>query len=151
MLCNHPFLAHNLTTLPPVSDHCPVVFDFSCTLPHKATASETLVYNYANTDWPALNHYLSQLPLLRTVQVASGIDEAWITWRTLVEQAVDSFIPTVQKRNVPTNKPWFTALHHRLRKRRDRLFAAARRLGTSESWTAYRFARNSFVAAIRKA
>ena len=151
MLCNHPFLVYNLTILPPVSDHCPVVFDFSRTLPHKTTASETLVYNHANTDWPALYHYLSQLPLLRTVQVASGIDEAWITWRTLVEQAVDSFIPTVQKRNVPTNKPWFTSLHHRLRKRRDRLFAATRRLGTSESWTAYRFARNSFVAAIRKA
>ena len=29
VLCNQPFLIHNLTTLPPVSDHCPVVFDLA--------------------------------------------------------------------------------------------------------------------------
>ena len=113
--------------------------------------SDLLVNNYAATDWPALNNHLWSLPLLAAVQEASSTDEAWVSWRTLVDTAILSFVPKVRKRTNRYGKPWFTSVHHRLRQRRDRLFAAAKRVNTPECWAAYRISRNCLVAAIRKA
>ena len=101
-------------------------------------------------NWEELNDDIWNLPLLDAIQSKKTVEEAWSAWREMVEQTVRNHIPTKRLRTKSSRAPWFISFHHRLRRRRDRLFAAAKRLGTSDSWTSYRFARNQLVTAIRR-
>ena len=59
-------------------------------------------------------------------------------------------IPLRHIRSFPNNKPWFRSHHHRLRRQCHRLFNAAKRSKTTESWTTYRMARNLYPSKLRK-
>ena len=152
VITNHPALAENLVVLPPISDHSPVVFDLAVRKPQHA---ENNVSNdcpdYFNADWAAIQNYIWDLPLMEAVNGSESVDEAWQTWKSLVQGVLEVHIPTRHRKVFPRNKPWFRATHHRLIRRRDRLFAAAKRSNTPQAWAAYRVARNMFTSALRKA
>ena len=107
--------------------------------------------DFAHTDWQAFNNHVWQLPLLDAVQNAQTVDEAWSLWRTALEDSVSLFVPVVRRSTFPSNKPWYSAVHHRQRRLRDRLFAKAKRLGSTDSWIAYRLSRNCLTSLLRKA
>eukprot|EP00117_Sycon_ciliatum_P026672 scpid50219/ scgid21841/ len=157
VITNIPFKLSHLTILPPVSDHCPVVFDFAVpklpATPNPQSSSPCLStrLDFAHTDWQELNDHLWKLPLLDTIRNAQTVDDAWSSWRAMLEDAVFSFVPGIRRPVFPTNKPWFAATHHRQRQCRDRLFSKAKCQGTTEVWTFYRLARNRLNSAIRKA
>jgi len=88
--------------------------------------------------------------LLDSVLDAGNVDAAWNSWKHLVEQQILQTIPYHYKTYKPHSKPWFTAMHHKLRRRRDRLFVTAKRSGAVEAWAAYRIARNALTEAIRR-
>lgn len=152
VISNKPTHIQQLTVLPTISDHCPVIFDLALRTPQELIKrTHSMAFDFARTNWKALNDHIWSLPLLKAVQEADSTDEAWVSWIGMVEDAIRKFVPQLPHRTSRKNKPWFTIQHHHLRQRRDRLFKAAKRLRSTEAWTAYRLARNSFVAAIRKA
>lgn len=151
-ISNKPFLVSNISILPSVSDHCPVIVDILVHTPRLPNANLCeKCYDYSQVDWQALNNYLWSLPLSEIVEQEHNVNEAWELWKHLVECAIECFIPVRQRRFFPKNKPWFTSIHHRLKRKRDRLFAAAKRTGTCEAWAMYRIARNGFKSQLRRA
>ena len=153
IITNKPVRTEPFKICPPISDHCPVIVDFTQSIqyPRQLRTQSSLVYDYSRANWQALTDHLSNLPLLQTIHSKDTIDSAWSSWQEMVENAVAHHIPCKSRSFFPSNKPWFNATHHRLRRHRDRLFAAAKRLDSPEAWSAYRLARNCFVAAIRRA
>ena len=146
---NIPYNVLNLRVLPSLSDHCPVIFDIpshcKCT-----TAPPTPSLDFRHVNWTSLNDSLWNLPLDTVVVNAPNVNDAWEQWYGLVADTIHQHIPTVLKPTFPKNKPWFCSFHHRLRRRCNRLFAAAKRNGSPASWTAYRFARNQYVSKLRQ-
>ena len=61
------------------------------------------------------------------MEQAADIDEAWQKWTKEVISTVRQHIPQRPAQSHPKNKPWFCAEHHHLCRRRDRLFAVAKR------------------------
>ena len=79
------------------------------------------------------------------------MNSAWISWKSHILHVLFTFVPKSPRRKFRKTKPWFKSLHHHLRRRRDRLFAQARRNPSTTAWAAYRIARNAFNCALRKA
>ena len=71
VITNAPIAVSHLTILPPVSDHCPVVFDVVHNRSAGSTAQISSAQNtwldFAHTDWQAFNNHVWQLPLLDAV------------------------------------------------------------------------------------
>ena len=98
-----------------------------------------------------MHTHLWELPLTQAVKDAANVNSAWIAWRDMVAKFIHDAIPQRTVTHHPNNKPWYASYHHRLRRSRDRLFAAAKRANSSSAWTMYRFVRNACTAALRKA
>ena len=100
-----------LTTM----DHCPVVFDFAVPKlsatqnPQSSSPCLSTRLDFPHTDWQELNDHLWKVPLLATVRNVQTVDDAWSSRRTMLEDAVFSFVQVIQGRVFPTNKPWFAA------------------------------------------
>jgi len=152
VVTKQPFKVLNLSVLPTISDHCPIVFDLVTNISQSSTLPSTTSckLDLSNVNWGQLQSDVWDLPLLSTVVDAPDVDDAWITWKRSVEQVILNSVPYRPSIHRPNTKPWFYAAHHQLRRRRDRLFAAAKRSGTAAAWAAYRLSRNSFTTAIRR-
>jgi len=83
VVTKQPFKVKDLTVLPTVSDHCPVIFDLMTCLPQSPRArgacsdlphQATTVYDYSKVNWPELNDRIWDLPLLDTIQQADSVE-----------------------------------------------------------------------------
>jgi len=147
---NQPHLLTNFSVLSTISDHCPVLADLRIQPLPPTTAPQTF-FDYKRTNWHDLNDHLYDKGLSKLIDDAPDVDTAWEIWNTTVVNAISHYVPQSTRKSFPGNKPWFQSVHHKLRRRRDRLFASAKRSNCPVAWTAYRLTRNAFVNALRKA
>ena len=152
MTNNSPSIS-DMRVLPPIADHCPVLFQLTTTIrPQRTRTHVTSVYDYAATDFRALRYHLLSLPLYECVQGATSPDSARQVWESYFIAAVAKYVPLKLKQKQEHKKnrrPWFTSHHHKLWKTRNRLFKRAKATGRPEDWTLYRFSRNAFTSSLR--
>lgn len=146
-------LLSEFVVLPPVADHCPILFSISCSRQPKPSYNRTF-RDYSSIDYQHMRHYVSSLPLLECMEGATTPDSAWSVWHSYLFSAIQMFAPlkcTTIRTKKPKQKPWFNSHLHKQRKTRDRLFKAAKMNDDPTSWILYRFARNSFTSSLRAA
>ena len=116
-------LVSDITVLPPVSDHCPVLFTVTTQLLTDDNApSDMLVPDFTHINFDALREHLWNQPLLESIKGSTCIESAWFTWYNYFCQSVQLFVPTrklvSKKRRL--DKPWYTSDLFKLCRKKER-------------------------------
>ena len=147
VLANCPHLCKNVMCLAPLSDHCPVICEF--TINHSKSKYKKI--QVRKFDFKLLRELFSHSPLLEQIKGEVHIDFAWEAWYSHFTYIVDR---GSRWEKVSTNHRgcnWFTADLRRLRKRKDRLYHRFRRDRTAAAHSAFRLVRNLYRSRVRAA
>ena len=145
-----PDLITDVNVSDPISDHCCV----SVSIAHPSTASSdkaVTFVDFAHADWSGMLGALSRAPLFAAIQGTTNIDVAWRVWYDLCSETIRPFVPTRTVRLHSKKKGWMTPNLRRLCTKKRRLFNAARRSRSDQTWTQYKQIRNQCTTAINKA
>ena len=85
------------------------------------------------------------------MQGTQNVDAAWSAWQGVFLEILYKHVPLKPITIRPNNKVWMTSALHKLSQQKHRLFAAAKRSGTTTTWQAYQQARNRCNIAFKKA
>lgn len=121
---NAPHLCTAVTTLDPLSDHCPVVSHF-CPRIQLHRISKQVEYKKV-INYQKLRFILETEPLMERVQGDTHLDHAWEAWHSHFREAVDRSSTWKRSSNRPS-KEWFTPTLRRLQQRQNRLYRHSRR------------------------
>ena len=152
VITNNCDFVHDIRVLPPLSDHCPVLFTTPSAFSPTTKSSHIYIPDYARTNFDALREHLWEQPLLECMEGAQTIESAWFSWCSYFNQSTQLHVPMrkIGGSKIRMDKPWFTADLFKLRKKKDRLFRAAQRRNTVQNWVGYKMARNLYQSALRK-
>ena len=104
-----------------------------------------------NASFDEMNLFLKQVDWSPVLQ-CSDVNVAYDIWHTIVESAMERFIPRVQSTSRLGNKPWYSPLLRRVARQRDRLFCKAKLLPRDHRLSVtYRKVRNWYVSELRAA
>ena len=85
-------LVSDITALPPVSDHCPILLTVTTQLLTDDNApSDMLVPDFTHTNFDALREHLWNQPLMESIEGSTCIESAWFTWYTPVCSALCTY------------------------------------------------------------
>ena len=104
-----------------------------------------------HADWSGMRGALSAAPLLEAMQGTQNVDAAWSAWQGVFLEILFKHVPLKPITIRPNNKVWMTSALHKLSQQKHRLFAAAKRSGTTTTWQAYQQTRNLCNIAFKKA
>ena len=93
----------------------------------------------------------SHAHLWSTIQGTTNIDVAWRVWYDLCLETIRPFVPTRTVRLHSKKKGWMKPNLRRSCTKKRRLFNAARRSRSDQTWTQYKQIRNQCTTAINKA
>ena len=152
VITNNCDFVHDIRVLPPLSDHCPVLFTIPSAFSPTTKSSHIYIPDYARTNFDALREHLWEQPLLEYMEGAQTIESAWFSWCSYFNQSTQLHVPMrkIGGSKIRMDKPWFTADLFKLSKKKDRLFRAAQRRNTVQNWVGYKMARNLYQSALRK-
>ena len=145
-----PDLITDVNVSDPISDHC--CLSVSIAHPSTASSDKTVTFvDFAHADWSGMLGALSRAPLFAAIQGTTNIDVAWRVWYELCSETIRPFVPTCTVRLHSKKKGWMTPNLRRLCTKKRRLFNAARRSRSDQTWTQYKQIRNQCTTAMNKA
>ena len=153
VISNVDELVSDITVLPHVSDHCPVLLTVTTQLLTDDNAPpDMLVPDFTHINFDALREHLWNQLLLESIEGSTCIESAWFTSYNYFCRSVQLFVPTQKpvskKRRL--DKPWYTSDLFKLCRKKDKTVRSAKRQNTVQAWVSYRLARNYYHAPFRR-
>ena len=132
---DNPSLIKNSQSIPGISDHAMVVTD-SDVKPIYNKQKPRKVYLFSKANWEEIKKACVQLSdnIIIMVQNKENIEELWNTFKTGIQEAMDTFIPSkiFKKKNTV---PWFNRNLKRMTRRKARLYRHAKK---SKQWSEFK-------------
>ena len=149
VLCIVSESVYNLNVIPGVSDHLAIAFSYNVYV-KRTPPPRRHVYNFKRANWQKLSAKFCELLPLNFQQYADDVDGAWVEYRTLFFECVDSCIFKCFIRNRKQHD-WIDSDIVKSIKRRDRLYKKCTKHPTPSRWERYRVVRNALKRMIRNA
>ena len=132
---NNPSLVKSSTSVPGISDHAMVVTD--CDIkPVYNKQNPRKVYLFSKANWEEIYSACENLSIKiqNMVKLKDSLEEIWTTFKTEIQNAMDTFIPskTFKKNNTV---PWFNRKLKRMCRRKARLYKHAKK---SKQWMEFK-------------
>ena len=124
---NNPSLVKSSTSVTGISDHAMVVTD--CDIkPVYNKQNPQKVYLFSKANWEEIYSACENLSvkIQNMVKLKDSLEEIWTTFKTEIQNAMDTFIPskTFKKNNTV---PWFNRKLKRMCRRKARLYKHAKK------------------------
>ncbi len=143
------------TTLPPLSDHLPVLISTSeqvMTSPPSSPQPRTELWDLSNVDPQALSDCIAEAHWDSLFANKPDMNDLWADWKDLFLQCIRKHIPTKPVRSqTRPNKPWFNKHLANLIRTKNRLFRRAHATNNQTHWAVYKTIRNRSTTEIAKA
>ena len=149
-----PDFVVNTSVSDPISDHCCVTVYLHIPASSRTVSKRPYTMflpDVEHADWSGMRGALSAAPLLEAMQGTQNVDAAWSAWQGVFLEILYQHVPLKPITIRPNNKVWKTSALHKLSQQKHRLFAAAKRSGTTTTWQAYQQTRNLCNIAFKKA
>ncbi|CAH8447575.1 unnamed protein product [Schistosoma bovis] len=139
----------NLHHMPPLgkSDHAVLTFDFHITASHEDASVQSRP-NVWKANIPDIMHSASLIDW--TIDPESSIETAWNTFRKSYLKVTTPHIPWTIPKGPKNSPPWFSREVRILLRKKRKTWDRFRLLGTDESKSQYRKARNTCASTLRK-
>ena len=121
VITNNCDFVHDIRVLPPLSDHCPVLFTIPSAFSPTTKSSHIYIPDYARTNFDALREHLWEQPLLECMEGAQTIESAWFSWCSYFNQSTQLHVPMrkIGGSKIRMDKQWFTADLFKLKKQEE--------------------------------
>ena len=132
---NNPSLVKSSTSVPGISDHAMVVTD--CDIkPVYNKQNPRKVYLFSKANWEEIYSACENLSvkIQNMAKLKDSLEEIWTTFKTEIQNAMDTFIPskTFKKNNTVS---WFNRKLKRMCRRKARLYTHAKK---SKQWMEFK-------------
>eukprot|EP00117_Sycon_ciliatum_P047915 scpid23535/ scgid4916/ len=151
---NIPDIISSTTTLPPLSDHCPVIVSLTLRAP---TPQRTALL-HRTIDFNRLRFLMEGEPFLERLYGCETVDASWKAWESHFLNLVERSSDWVRKRSTwvrkrdQRNQTWYTPDLRQFQRRQNRLYHAyLRNPQSTEAKAAYCVSRNIYRKKIRAA
>ncbi|KAH9578509.1 hypothetical protein MS3_00005966 [Schistosoma haematobium] len=135
--------------MPPLgkSDHAVLTFDFHITASHEDASVQSRP-NVWKANIPDIMHSASLIDW--TINPESSIETAWDAFRNSYLKVTTPHIPWTIPKGPKKSPPWFSREVRILLRKKRKMWDRFRLLGTDESKSQYRKARNTCASTLRK-
>ena len=129
---NVPSLIKSSTVIPGICDHDAIIID-SIIRPNYNTTKKRKVLQFRKANWEELNKECTEISnhIKRRYEAGDSIDTLWDLFKKLLNQAIDTHIPSKQIRT-NSKLPWMNAHLKRLVRKKTRLHRQAKK---TKNWT----------------
>ena len=152
LLTNRPDIVLESQVTSPISDHCCVTALIEG-FPSRQASTNTRITlpNFNRADWSGLRSAVHRAPLFQAIQDTNNVNVAWEVWQQIFLSIIPQHIPTRTITLRTRNKVWMTSQVPSVKKKKHRLFHAAKQNPSTTAWEKFKKVRNECNTAFQKA
>ena len=143
-ITNIPNFVKTISILPPVlnSDHCTISLKLKFKM-KKVPAYQRLMWNFSNVNFNLFSESVQNIDFSFCDNI-TNINAACEHWSNEFMSMAKVSVPNKMVVVRPNDKPWFTNVHRRLLRRKNKVHKQAKSRNTPELWEKFREIRNSY-------
>ena len=145
LFCTHPTKISKVAVIPGISDHETIYFHFNLgSLSYKKASHNIYLYHKGNIEGIKRSIIDFQQTFLSSNPYANSVDQNWISFKNVVNQAVQDYIPQKQSRP-PKHIPWLNKSIKTKMKKRKQQYNLAKKTKSLDAWESYRKLKNEII------
>lgn len=151
ILTSAPETVNTMLNIDGFSDHCLLQVTLNIQPPFSGIEHKK-IRDYNKANYSKINSELETFynDIFLPSSSRRDVNDNWMLYRDKLCALANHYIPLVSVKNDKTN-PWFTKSIRQLRNKKKRLYRAAKRLGTSSAWEAYKNVLKIYCSTIKSA